>query len=314
LLIEHGNRFDEWNAVSHGALRRVRSQLSRGLPVKPEFPALPGSRLVIDVMNPLKEQYPFIDLLKPEDAAALPIAAALGAAGIRDVWQFFQRYRQSWSVDYDETKEPLDQEYIAAAESSDQELYDLAQDLQRGGDASQVNAVGDLLGGAAHVIDERVRKLRRAALFKALSATKAKQHDALDVEKEAANYCTAARHTSEAGFRVIVYGHTHLAKRVDLGNGAKYLNTGTWADLMRVPDAVWDADEVHAKEAMESFVDDLETSTLGRWRRSVPTYAKIEIDGDDVVNADVYFADGDGTKAIESRELWRRLAAKDTNA
>ncbi|MBM4299754.1 MAG: hypothetical protein FJ143_18585, partial [Deltaproteobacteria bacterium] len=104
VLIEHGNRFDEWNAVPHGALRRVRSQLSRALPVKPEFPVLPGSRLVIDVMNPLKRQYAFIDLLKPEDAGALPIVAALGAAGFRDVWQFFQRFRQTWAVDFDENR------------------------------------------------------------------------------------------------------------------------------------------------------------------------------------------------------------------
>ena len=64
MLIEHGNRFDAWNAVPHGALRRLRSQLSRRLPTAPDFPALPGSRLVVDVMNPLKKQYPFIDLLQ----------------------------------------------------------------------------------------------------------------------------------------------------------------------------------------------------------------------------------------------------------
>jgi hypothetical protein len=64
VLIEHGNRFDEWNAVPHGSLRRGRSQLSRGLPVKPAFPELPGSRLVVDVMNGLKRQYAFVDLLK----------------------------------------------------------------------------------------------------------------------------------------------------------------------------------------------------------------------------------------------------------
>ena len=30
VLIEHGNRYDGWNAVAHGALRRARSRLSRG--------------------------------------------------------------------------------------------------------------------------------------------------------------------------------------------------------------------------------------------------------------------------------------------
>ncbi len=141
VLIEHGNRFDEWNAVPHGALRRVRSQLSRALPAKPEFPALPGSRLVVDVMNPLKQQYAFIDLLKPEDAGALPIVAALGAGGVREVWQFFQKYRQTWAVDFDENREPLDQEYIGAGDQSDQQMFDLAQDIASGTDAAQVSAV-----------------------------------------------------------------------------------------------------------------------------------------------------------------------------
>ena len=90
VLIEHGNRFDEWNAVAHGALRRVRSQLSRALPAKPEFPALPGSRLVVDVMNPLKQQYAFVDLLKSEGAGVLLIVVVLGVGGFRDAWRFFQ--------------------------------------------------------------------------------------------------------------------------------------------------------------------------------------------------------------------------------
>src|SRR5262249_16885606 len=84
VLIEHGNRYHEWNGVRHGALRRVRSQLSRGLTPE-EFPSMPGSRLVVEVMNRLKEQYSFIDLLKPETAGVLPILAALGAASVRDV-------------------------------------------------------------------------------------------------------------------------------------------------------------------------------------------------------------------------------------
>src|SRR5215471_552032 len=77
LVIEHGNRFDGWNAVPHGALRRVRSRLSRGLDAG-DFPAMPGSHLVVDVMNRIKGDYSFVDLLKPEDAGVLPILAGLG--------------------------------------------------------------------------------------------------------------------------------------------------------------------------------------------------------------------------------------------
>jgi hypothetical protein len=38
--------------------------------------------MVIDVLNHLKRRYPFIGLLKPETASALPIAAALGVLGL----------------------------------------------------------------------------------------------------------------------------------------------------------------------------------------------------------------------------------------
>ena len=311
VLIEHGNRFDAWNAVPHGALRRVRSQLSRALAVKPAFPALPGSRLVVDVMNPLKRQYPFIDLLKPENAGALPIAAALGAGGVRDVWQAFQRFRQTWAVDYDENQEPLDEEFVSAKENDDQRLFDLAEDIAAGGAASQVSAVGDALKGAAGALSEQLRRARRAALFKALNGSLDAHRDAFDIDKEIDIYLVPARRSAGAGFQVVVYGHTHLAKRIALGAAGAampvYLNTGTWADLMRVPAAIWGADPAVSRQALEAFVDDLERSRLDPWRRAVPTYARIEVDGERVSSADVYFADGDAGEALSTAGILRRL-------
>ena len=312
VLVEHGNRFDQWNAVPHGALRRVRSQLSRALPARPEFPAMPGSRLVVDVMNPLKQQYAFIDLLKPEDAGALPIAAALGAGGLREVWQSFQKYRQTWAVDFDENREPLDQEYIGAGDQSDQRMFDLAQDIALGGDASQVGAVGDFLKGVAAAVTDEVRQARRAALFRAIRGTADKHCDEFNVDQERDTYLVPARTAVASGFQVVVYGHTHLAKRIALGPGGTalpvYLNTGTWADLMRFPDSVWDVDENLARKALTAFVADLEGNTLEKWRRCVPTYAKIKIDGNSVQSADVFFADGDGTERVTTSALMQRLA------
>jgi UDP-2,3-diacylglucosamine pyrophosphatase LpxH len=312
VLVEHGNRFDEWNAVPHGALRRVRSQLSRALPLLPEFPALPGSRLVVDVMNPLKQQYAFIDLLKPEDAAALPIVAALGAGGVREVWQFFQKYRQTWAVDFDENREPLSEEYIGAGDQSDQHMFDLAQDIAGGGDASQVGAVGDFLKGVAGAVTDKVRQARREALFKAVRGSAGKHRDAFDVGKETDTYLVPARTAAASGFQVVVYGHTHLAKRIGLGAGGTalpvYLNTGTWADLMRIPDSIWSANEDQARKELTAFVADLESNSLQKWRRGVPTYARIEVDGNAVQSADVFFADGDGSIRVTTAALMARLA------
>ena len=73
-LIEHGNRYDGWNAIDYDALRRVCSLKSRGQAIPPSLrlPPPAGSQLVAEVMNPIKRSYPFIDLLKPENTAALP--------------------------------------------------------------------------------------------------------------------------------------------------------------------------------------------------------------------------------------------------
>lgn len=312
VLVEHGNRFDEWNAVPHGALRRVRSQLSRKSRVQPDFPAMPGSRLVVDVMNPLKQQYAFIDLLKPEDAGAIPIAAALGAGGLREIWQFFQKYRQTWSVDFDESREPVDQEYIGAGDQSDQQLFDLAQDIAQGGDASQVGAVGDFLSDVAGVVTDKVHQARRAALYQAIRGSAAKHRDTFDVLRERDTYLVPAQAAVESGFRVVVYGHTHLAKRVALkadGEASSvYLNSGTWADLMRIPDAVWAVQEERARRTLSDFVADLESNALKAWRRGVPTYARIRLDGDAVLEADVFFADGDGAERLTTEGLMQRLS------
>jgi UDP-2,3-diacylglucosamine pyrophosphatase LpxH len=298
VLVEHGNRFDEWNAVPHGALRRVRSQQSRRRTAKPDFPALPGSRLVVDVMNPLKQKHPFVDLLKPEDAAALPILAALGATSLRDAWRFSQRYRQSWAVDFDEEREPLDAEYISANDSNDQRLFDLAEDIAHGGDASQVGALSKLVAGEA--------------LFRALQGLLDKHRAAFDVEHEDAKYLAPARASARAGFQVVVYGHTHLAKRVPLGAAADplpvYLNTGTWADLMSVPKAVWGGDPDQARTALRAFVADLEHNRLEAWRRSAPTFAQVELDGEHVTSADVFFVGDERPERVTTDGLARRLA------
>jgi UDP-2,3-diacylglucosamine pyrophosphatase LpxH len=299
VLIEHGNRFDAWNAVPHGALRRVRSQLSRKLPVTPAFPALPGSRLVVDVMNPLKIDYPFIDLLKPEDAGALPIAAALGAGGVRDVWKFFGNFRRQWAVDFDESGEPMDEELISAATSGDQALFDLAENLAAGGDAGQVSFLGDLAATA-----------RRAALFTAMRKHVDMHRQAFAVDHELDTYLAPALRSAKAGYKVVVYGHTHLPKRIPLGD-AVYLNTGTWADLMRVPDGVWVANEAAARQALDAFVGDLAQNELSRWRRPLPTYALIELDGDRITHANVHFASDD--QPISTGGVLQRLAGEALN-
>jgi UDP-2,3-diacylglucosamine pyrophosphatase LpxH len=86
-LIEHGNRYDSFNMVDFDKLRHVRSLQSRGqaVPEDLRFVAPAGSQLVAEIMNPLKQHYPFIDLLKPETGAAVPLLLALAPGARRNV-------------------------------------------------------------------------------------------------------------------------------------------------------------------------------------------------------------------------------------
>ncbi len=88
-LIEHGNRYDGFNVVDFDVLRRFRSESSRRLDASADalFEAPPGSRLVEEVMNPIKQDYGFIDLLKPETDAAIPLLLALEPAYAKDIEQ-----------------------------------------------------------------------------------------------------------------------------------------------------------------------------------------------------------------------------------
>jgi len=76
VLCIHGNDVDSWNLTDYERLRRIaRDGLAR-CPVDAWVPNA-GSQLVTTVMNELKLRYPFIDVLKPEREAVLPVLIAL---------------------------------------------------------------------------------------------------------------------------------------------------------------------------------------------------------------------------------------------
>ena len=120
------------------------------------------------------------------------------------------------------------------------------------------------------------------ALRKALRALQ--PIDAFRIDHETApSYQRAAEQLCErAGVRCVVFGHTHLARDVDLGGGRRYLNTGTWANLLRVPDDVLrevTAERAEAHPALAAWLDQLRDNRLEPWFR--PTYARLEFTADD---------------------------------
>ena len=117
------------------------------------------------------------------------------------------------------------------------------------------------------------------------------QSDAFRIDFEQDEYKRGANGSAARGFKAIVYGHTHLAKCMPIDGGATYLNSGTWADLMRLPPAVVQGNRTVALGELAEFMDALEGNRLDEWRRPRPTFVSLVMDGPKLVSADVFAYD-----------------------
>jgi len=302
LLIEHGNRYDRWNVISHDALRAIRSALSRKEdPIDYKGPA--GSQLVYSVMNGLKRKYPFVDLLKPEGPGVLPVLAVLDPSAMKDVPRLAALAEKSSRVQFNANGIPTDQQNIkgrVTRSKKDRELIALAFELAGIEDQANIAAFKKakdlwdrLTKAATEAAKKAARELESQLLLKAFRAFADIHRQTFDVNREDAEYLTPAQAAAERGFKVVIFGHTHLVKRVGLNKeGAVYLNTGTWADLMKVPEAILSGDKTKAKQQLVGFLKDLEGGNLRDWRCQVPTFARVDMESGKPVSADVYVFNG----------------------
>lgn len=354
VLIEHGNRYDRWNMLDYSALRQERSMLSRGLAVEEErrqeryFVPPAGTYLVIHFMNRIKSRYRFIDLLKPETNAMLPLLLALEpdlGQYLGDVLNASPILRQylrhgletpvttKWPGDLsaavDDAVEELSLDRLVletfreAGHEADAEMFMKAPaagagrpgDLSvggggraRGGAAAGDLSIGDkfdwlkaqmrdarewfrtragqiaetaesasaLLGmRRAETPEERLRLLH-AALRR---LNRDDRSFSLDYEEE--DYAAAARRTSADGdFDAVLYGHTHLPKKMRMDAGGRrrwYLNTGTWCDVIRLPEEVG-SDYETARPALAAFAEALGRNDYAAYVRRYLSYAELVID------------------------------------
>lgn len=337
-LIEHGNRYDRFNVVDHDALRRVCALQSRGqrVPEALRMPPPVGSQLVAEVMNPIKRDYPFIDLLKPESTAAVPLLLALEPkvrAHAARLAALAVRASQHTYVTPAMPKRSGDISAVAAGRGGElgARVADLGAragaappsadeaELQRvlvealgpaaggqflaqlgppgagpegarrgdiasrsGGWSGGLSLLQLVFGGGEAASQSRLTALHNALVAFCDSAL-------FDTHQEAvpSPYLLAARELAQGEIRHVVLGHTHLARNIELPSGGRYLNSGTWADLMRVPADVLGPDSQKARVALEGLVQDLRARRFQSliWQR--PTYARLRLAGDRVVEASV---------------------------
>ncbi|WP_437715389.1 metallophosphoesterase [Sorangium sp. So ce448] len=251
-LIEHGNRYDDANQNDLAHLRAIASALSRGEEPKDELEISAGSLLVHRVVNPLKKNYPFIDLLKPEGELLVLLLSVLEPTVIRSVLPQIGRVlaaqrRARRNVD----GRPPGTTTNVGAHDDDEDVelaavFGDAYPLLRNpptqvGMADWVplaldwpvtDSIMELVGQGRRIPNVRLQRIR--TIMRRMLANDSTFKRDWDDPKDA--LLGAAKRMLTGDVEIVVMGHTHLAREIHVGAGRTYINTGTWADLVRVPD------------------------------------------------------------------------------
>jgi UDP-2,3-diacylglucosamine pyrophosphatase LpxH len=268
LLIEHGNRYDGANANDWDCLRTIASAQSRGEDPPVSLRVSAGSEIVENVVNPLKGDYPFLDLIQPQNELVAMLLLAFEPSLIWDwgkiAWILKGRRLQEENPRGDQPRRPY-QVAASPLDEPDEELqaafgkaYDDLRHPPRQvshGDWLRVylenrkDSLSEILRRGDHAPADRLYKIR-LILCRLLLDDRSFQLDG-----PTGPYGGAAERliASGDGVQAVIMGHTHLPRKVRMGKGW-YLNTGTWIDRIHVPgQALQDG----ADEALETFLKDL---------------------------------------------------------
>lgn len=344
LLIEHGNRYDRFNQIDHSSLRHERSLISRGILTETMtvgtelFQAPPGTLLVIHLMNKLKTKYRFVDLLKPETEAVIPLLLFLEPSCkplLEAILKLYPAFRSLPSrglkspvltkragdtksrVKPNASSTPTVDELLRkmlgpdSAEFIEQDYDDDSGNMSSS--RSTKSAVGRVLDGLADfrfnmstimsaIPNTRFHLLRRILL-------RALNENCFDSSVEAAQYHDAAEELSRHDrFSTVVFGHTHLPKKVPLHGGrATYYNCGTWADIIRLPANLRHEDK-RGLDAIEKFVTALRLNSYSEYVTTMTTYVEVTIEGNRVRDSGLYVYCGEQEPRVPFDEYEQRGA------
>jgi UDP-2,3-diacylglucosamine pyrophosphatase LpxH len=264
VLCIHGNEVDPWNLNDYERLRRVGRDYVQGRRMEEWIPNA-GTKLVIDVMNGIKRTYPFVDLLKPEVEAVVPVLLALEPALLHNLSRVVAvAVRLGWDSvrnQFGFLSEGIQTEPSVISEGAavkrllnttftnppDSTSYDASRELMNRVEAMLTSRVAplalvptagadpEMLGGFSAgwnwVSGQPKHEVVREALAK---LKKDASFDLLDADS------TFHRIDNLVGssFDYVVAGHTHLERRLGRSKGrGMYFNSGTWVGLMNITEA-----------------------------------------------------------------------------
>lgn len=256
----HGNEVDAWNYNRYEDLARLGRRLNAGQPFDPaDWRPNAGTKMVKEVMNAVKRRYAWIDLLKPETSAAVGALMVIDPGQMKKLGELLgiigEKQRGGAEIDGRLSADGFTTPPPGAAPASLEQLLgpnlraaqaerppadDMLMAAERGlaappgappdGTLGTGQLLWDRLTGWITGVD-KAEALRRA-LQDWLKGDKT--FDASDRDET----CTEVMKTVGPAVDIVVTGHTHLARAIDLGGGRLYFNSGTWIRLMRFTDAM----------------------------------------------------------------------------
>lgn len=291
----HGNEADPWNRVDNEKLGQLANaqNAGRGVPVDDWTPNA-GTRLVVDVMNDIKQQYAFVDLLKPQNSSLAAILLTLRSDALKYVrWSDItgmaksarrSKRAQNGLLSVDELAVDPELAELAPVDARDAVLDLLGPNLTEHVASGGVTASEDelLLRAAAGELPDQyvdgegptetlgvgsvVRGLlpggdSREALRRALQDwNQAAPHR----QTEEDDWLSKAVRERGPQVNFTVAGHTHRARSIPFRDErAHYFNSGTWIRLMQLTDQaleraafgpVWDALDNGSLDALDALM------------------------------------------------------------
>ena len=258
-LIEHGDRLDSWNEIDRDLLSSAASLGSRGLLRYHEYVPPLGSRLVSEHLLNLRKDFPWVELLKPEREAMVPL--------LRYVTSLSKKAEHAGALEL----------YFLAETKT--KLTRLRQKLDpavrfRKEEEKEISIGGKIKRMAQAILDSR-GELKRSELIKELQ--QASKNDTFFKEDVAdGDYNSDLEFLLRNGSNLLIHGHTHSAKAYQVDSGL-YLNSGTWARLLKLPDTTSD------KTVWNKFLTSIENKSYEVRQR--PTYLRITLEAQNTTKA-----------------------------
>jgi UDP-2,3-diacylglucosamine pyrophosphatase LpxH len=271
IFCTHGNEIDEWNLVDYSLLGQLANAINAGRGADPgKWQPNAGTRLVKDVMNFVKSDYPFVDLLKPETAAVASVLMAIDKSTFKKI-----DLSDAFPILRDKVKGALVVKNLLGAEAASFEGVDrhqlaetmaaevLGPRLREAVLASRAEVGGADENALLLAAGRLVAKHQRAsdllvavdtletlggwdlvagwmgvvdkveALRRALADWIAKDSTYDPSSPDDLTY-TRIRERVADSVDVVITGHTHLARALPLGGRRWYFNCGTWIRLLRL--------------------------------------------------------------------------------